>query len=232
MDTKDGGLLYPGGVWDVGDRPDDQIGGTVVRLGGVGLGRRGRGVGHGGLGGFGGGDGLRRPCGGGGGGGGGFGLFAPADRPVVTPVAQLEGKLSLLGGGLGGVGLRLSLGGGLGRWGWTPPPTPPLLPFAHPTISNAPPRPLILPPRIPRLLHPSPLCGPEVPRRHRDAAHDTRGLPVLETAQESKAQGWIWGQDAVSGPQGYFVGALIVSPGHPDGPGMRRAHHDVNHLQK
>ena len=33
-------------------------------------------------------------------------------------------------------------------------------------------------------------------------------------------------------PQGYFVGALSVSQGHPDRPGMRRLHHDVNHLQK
>ena len=49
VDTTDGALLYPGGVGDVGDRPDDRIAGTVVlllgrsTLGGVGLSRRGGG---------------------------------------------------------------------------------------------------------------------------------------------------------------------------------------------
>ena len=38
MDTADGALLYPGGVGHVGDCPNDRIGGTVVRLGVVGLG--------------------------------------------------------------------------------------------------------------------------------------------------------------------------------------------------
>ena len=52
VDTTDGALLYPGGVGDVGDRPDDRIAGTVVllfgrcTLGGVGLGRGGGGGGR------------------------------------------------------------------------------------------------------------------------------------------------------------------------------------------
>ena len=82
------------------------------------MGEHGRGCGErrkgrkGAVGGFGGGDGLRRPCGRGG--GGGVALFGPGYRPVVTLVGRLEGKLSLLGGdwGGGGVGLRLGLGGG------------------------------------------------------------------------------------------------------------------------
>ena len=53
----------------------------------------------------------------------------------------------------------------------------------------------------------------------------------METAQESKAQGWVSGHNAVEGPQGYFLGSLSVSPGHPDGPGMRRVDHDVYYLQ-
>ena len=230
VDTTD--FLYPDGVGYVDDRPDDRILGTVIlllgTLGGVGLGGWGGvcGGGLGGVGWFGGGDGLRRPCGGGG--GGGFGPFGPGDRPVVTLVGRLEGKLSFLGGGLGEVGMRLDLGGGLGRWWWTPPP---LLPLAHPTPSHAPPHLLILPPRIPHLLHPSPLPGPEVARRHPNAANHARSLPVVETAQESKAQGWTPGQDAVEGPQGYFLGALGVSPGHPNGLGIRRVDHDVDNLQ-
>ena len=68
MDTANGALLYPGGVRDVDDRPEDRIHGAVVRLGGVNLGWRRGGAGRwrfSGVGGFGGGDGLRRPCGGG-----------------------------------------------------------------------------------------------------------------------------------------------------------------------
>ena len=53
----------------------------------------------------------------------------------------------------------------------------------------------------------------------------------METAQESMAQGWDSGHDAVEVPQGYFVGSLSVSPGHPDGPGMRRVDHDVYDLE-
>ena len=53
----------------------------------------------------------------------------------------------------------------------------------------------------------------------------------MDTAQESKAQGWVSGHDVVEGPQGYFLGSLSVSPGHPDGPGMRRVDHDVYCLQ-
>ena len=53
----------------------------------------------------------------------------------------------------------------------------------------------------------------------------------METSQESKAQGWVSGHDAVEGPQGYFLASLIVSAGHPDGPGMRRVDHDVGYLQ-
>ena len=53
----------------------------------------------------------------------------------------------------------------------------------------------------------------------------------METTQESKAQRCVWGHNAVEGPQGYFLGSLIVSPGHPDGLGMRRVDHDVYNLQ-
>ena len=174
------------------------------------------------------GDGLRRPCGGGG--GGGFGSFGPGDRPAVAFVRRLEGKLSFLGGGLGVVGLRL--GGGFEAVVVVVDAPPPLLPLAHPAPTHAPPHLLILPPRVPHLLHPSPLPGPEVARRHPYAAHRARSLPVVETAQESKAHGWIPGHNAMQGPQGYFLGALSVSPGHPDGPGIRCFDHDLNHPQK
>ena len=112
MDTAIGALLYPAGVGDVGDRPDDRIGGTVVHLRGVGL---GRGEGWavavlGELAGLGGGDGLHRPCGGGR--GGGLGLFGSGDHPVATLVGRLDGKLSLLGGGWGAGRVRLRLAGG------------------------------------------------------------------------------------------------------------------------
>ena len=53
----------------------------------------------------------------------------------------------------------------------------------------------------------------------------------MDTAQESKAQGWIPGHDALEGPQGYFLGALNLSPGHPNGPGIRRVDRDVDDLQ-
>ena len=87
--------------------------------------------------------------------------------------------------GVGGVGL----GGGIGRWWWKPPPLPPLLAVAHPTPSHAPLQPLILRPRKPHLLHPGPLVGPEVTRRHANTAHHTQRLPVKETPQESKPKG-------------------------------------------
>ena len=35
----------------------------------------------------------------------------------------------------------------------------------------------------------------------------------METSQESKAQGWVSGSNAVEVPQGYFLGSLSVSPG-------------------
>ena len=140
VDTTDGAPLYPGGVGYVDDRPHDRILGTVVLLLGT-LGVSVLVVGgglavavFGGVGGFGGGDGLRRPCGGGGG-GGGVGLFGPGDRPVVIFVGRLERNLSW--GRVGGGWDAASLGGGeLGRWWWTPPPPsspsltppPPMLP--------------------------------------------------------------------------------------------------------
>ena len=208
VDAMDGAPLYPFGVGYVDDRPDDLILGTVVlllgTLGGVGLGwGGGGGVCGGGLGGvrgFGGGDGLCRPCGGGGGGGGGVGPFGPGDRPVVAFVGRVERKLSFLGGGLGGVGLCLGgvWGGGGGRLPPPPPSSPSLTPRPPmlPHISSSPP-----PPRVPHLLHPSPLRGPEVARRHPYAAHHARSLPIVEASQESKAQGWVSGHDAVEGPR-------------------------------
>ena len=53
----------------------------------------------------------------------------------------------------------------------------------------------------------------------------------METSQESKALGWASGHHAVQGPQGYFLGSLSVSLGHPNGPGMRCVEHDVGYLQ-
>ena len=53
----------------------------------------------------------------------------------------------------------------------------------------------------------------------------------METAKKSRAQGWISGHHAVEVPQGYFLGSLSDSPGHPDGPSMRRVDHDVHDLQ-
>ena len=53
----------------------------------------------------------------------------------------------------------------------------------------------------------------------------------METLQVSKAQGWVSGHNAVEGPQGHFLGSLGVSPGHPDGPGMRHIDDDVYYLQ-
>ena len=235
VDTTDGAPLYPGGVGYVEDRPDDRILGTVVlllgTLGGVGLGGGGGGgvavAVLGGLVGLGAGTAFvgRAVVVGG-------GPFGPGDRPVVTLVGRLERKLSFLGGGLGGVGMRLRLGGGGVVAVVVDPPPPPLLPLAQPTPSHAPPHLLILPPRIPHLVHPSPLPRPEVARRHLDATNHARSLPIVETAQESKAQGCIPGHDAMEGPQGYFLGALSVSPGHQNGPRIRRVDHDVDNLQK
>ena len=88
------------------------------------------------------------------------------------------------------------------------------------------------PPRLPHLLHRSPLPGLEVARHHLDTANHTRSLPIVETAQVSKAHGWIPGHDALEGSQGYFLGALSVSPGHPNGPSIHRIDHDVDDLQK
>ena len=53
----------------------------------------------------------------------------------------------------------------------------------------------------------------------------------METAQESKARGWVSGHDAAEVPQGYLLASLSISPGHMDGPGMRRVDHDVHDLQ-
>ena len=133
--------------------------------------------------------------------------------------------------GWGRLGCGLAGGGGVGAVVMDAPPLPPLLLVAHPTPSHAPQQPLILLPRIPHLLHASPLVGPKVTRRHPNDAHHTRGLPVMETAQESKAQGWVSGHDAVEVPQGYFRGSLSVSQGHPDGPGLRRIDPDVYDLE-
>ena len=230
MDTTDAAPLYPGGVGYVDDRPNDRILGTVVlllgTLGGVGPGGGGCGGGLGGVGGAGGGDGLRRPCGGGGGGGG---FLGRGIAPLSLSSDDSKENFRFLGAGWGGLGCGLAWGGGVwGGGGGRPPPPPPRSPHTLPCSplcsSSA--------PRIPQVLHPSPLPGPDMARRHPDAANHTRSLPVPETAQESEAPGWIPGHDAVEGPQGYFLGALGVSPGHPNGPGIRRIDHDVDNLQK
>ena len=115
----------------MGDRPDHRIAGTVVRLGGVGLGRGGGGGGRGGVGGLGGGDGLRRPCGGGG--GGGFGLLPQGIAPSSVSSDDSKGNFCFLAAGWGGLGCGLAWGGGvLGRWWWTPPPLPPPPPRRSP----------------------------------------------------------------------------------------------------
>ena len=161
--------------------------------------------------------------------GGGFGLLGRGIAPSSLSSDDSKENFRFLGAGWGGVGLRL--GGGFGAVVVDASP-PPLLPLAHPAPTHAPPHLLILPPRVPHLLHPSPLRGPEVARRHPYAAHHARSLPIVETSQESKAQGWVSGHDAVEGPQGYFLGSFSVSPGHPDGPGILRIDHDVNNLEK
>ena len=96
-------------------------------------------------------------------------------------------------------GLGLASGGGVGAV--VVNASPPLLPLAHPASTHAPPHLLIRPPRVPHLLHPSPLRVPEVARSHPYTAHHVRSLPIMETSQESKAQGWVSGHDAVEGPQ-------------------------------
>ena len=163
--------------------------------------------------------------------GGGFGLLGRGIAPSSLSSDDSKENFRFLGAGWGGVGLRLGGGGGFGAVVVDASP-PPLLPLAHPAPTHAPPHLLILPPRVPHLLHPSPLRGPEVARRHPYAAHHARSLPIVETSQESKAQGWVSGHDAVEGPQGYFLGSFSVSPGHPDGPGILRIDHDVNNLEK
>ena len=165
-------------------------------------------------------------------GGGGGWAFWPGGSPRRHSRRTTRRKTFASWGGGGGLGGGVAAwlgGGGLGQWWWTPPPSSPSLtppPSMLPHISSS------SPPRIPHLLHPSPLPGPEVAQCHPDAAYHTRGLPVVETARESKAQGWIPGHDAVEGPQGYFLGALSVSLGHPNGRGICGIDHDVNDLQK
>ena len=161
--------------------------------------------------------------------GGGFRLLGRGIAPSSLSSDDSKENFRFLGAGWGGLGFAWK-GGVLGRWWWTPPP--PLLPLAHPAPTHAPPHFLILPPRVPHLLHPSPLRGPEVAPCHPYAAHHARSLPIVETSQESKAPGWVSGHDAVEGPQGYFLGSFSVSSGHPDGPRIRRVDHDVNNLEK
>ena len=77
--------------------------------------------------------------------GGGGGAFGPGDCPVVAFVGRFEGKLSFLGGGLGGFGFAWG-GGGWGGGGGRPPPPPPRSPRPHPCSPTSPHPP---PPRTP-----------------------------------------------------------------------------------
>ena len=240
VDTTDGAPLYPGGVGYVDDRPDDRILGTVVlllgTLGGVALGCGGGGgfavAVLGGLVGLGAGTAFvgRAVVGVG---GGGWGLLGRGIAPSSLSSDDSKENFRFLGAGWGGgVGMRLRFGGGFGAVVVDAPPSPPSTPSLTPPppmlphISSSSP-----PPHTP-LMHPRALPATEVARRHPDATNHACSLPVVETAQESKAQGWIPGHNAVEGPQGYFLGALSVSPGHPNGPGIRRVDQDVDNLQK
>ena len=155
-----------------------RLGVSVLVVGG------GCGGGLGGVGGFGGGGGLRRPCVGGGGGGGGLGLSGRGIAPSSLLSDDSKEHFRFLRAGWGGLGF--SWGGVFGAVVMDPSP-PPLLPLAHPAPTHALPHLLILPRRVPHLLHPSPLCGPEVARRHPYVTHHGRSLPIADTAQEIKA---------------------------------------------
>ena len=93
--------------------------------------------------GFGGGEGLRRPCG-----GGGWGAFWPRGSPRRHSCRTTRRKTFASWQGVRGgwVAAWLWGGGGLRRWWWKPPP---LLPVPHPTPSHAPPHPLTHPPAYP-----------------------------------------------------------------------------------
>ena len=166
VDTTDGAPLYPFGVGYVDDLPDDWILGTVVlllgTLGGVGLGGGGGGgvvvAVLGGLVGLGAGTAFVRRAvvvvv-------GGFRPFGPGDRPVVAFVGTTRKKTFVSWGRVGG-GLGFAWGGG----GWavvvdaSPPSSSPSLTPPPPMFPS---HLLILPPRVPHLLHPSPLCGLQV----------------------------------------------------------------------
>ena len=217
VDTTDSAHLYPGGVGDVGDRPDDGIAGTVVRLGGVGLGRGGRGGGRwrswGGW----------RVSGAGaafigraGGGGGVRGLgFLPQGIALLSLSSDDSKENFRLAGGWGGW-VAAWLGVGFGAVVVDAPPLPPLLPVAHPTSCIR----AHSPGRKWRDVTQTPLTTGAVSQSWRPCK---RARPKGGSRATMRCR---------AGPQGYFLGALSVSPDHPDGPGMRRVHHDVNHLQK
>ena len=213
VDTTDGAPLYPFGVGYVDDRPDDRILRTIVlllsTLGGVGL-RGGWGGGVvvavlGGLVGLGAGTAFV--------GravvvvGGSLGLLGRGIAPSSLSLDDWKENFRFLGAGWGGWASRLGGGGGAVVVD-APPPPPPRSPRPHPCSPTSPHPPP--PTRVPHLLHPGPLRGPEVARRHPYAAHRARSLPIVETSQESKAQGWVSGHDAVEGPQGYFLGSFGV----------------------
>ena len=92
---------------------------------------------------------------------GGLGFLARGIAPSSLSSDDSKENFRFLGGGLGGVGLRLGLGGGCGAVVVDAPPLPPLLPLAHPTPSHAPPHLLILPPphTPPPASEPTPWAG-------------------------------------------------------------------------
>ena len=205
-----------------GDRRGPLKGATTRRNVTQGVG----GGGLGGVGGFGGGDGLCRPCGGGGGGGGGVG-FLPRGI-TASSLSEPDSKANrsferLFEGGWGVFGCGLAWGGFWRSGGGRPPPSPPS------SSSLTPP-----PPMLPHNSSPSRPAYPppaSVPTRwaESDTASPKRRSPHAKSpshGDRTREQGPRVGHDAVEGPHGYFLGSLSVSPGHLDGPGMRRLGHD------
>ena len=87
--------------------------------------------------------------------------------------------------------MRLGLRGGGGEV-VDAPPSPPSSPSCTPPPPMLPHISSSSPPAYPASCIRAHSLGPEVARRHPDAANHTRGLPVVETAQESKARGRQW----------------------------------------
>ena len=88
--------------------------------------------------------------------GGGLGLLGRGIAPSSLSSDDSKENFRFLGAGWGGLGFAWGGGGGVGAV--VVDASPRLLPLAHPAPTHAPPHLLIPPPpRVPHLLHPSPL---------------------------------------------------------------------------